>query len=620
MEEPLTNSGWKDSPGIPTRTLVSPTALDIIACAFILVTGLLSFHFYQRSPDFPYEDVSYVELAKSLLHDGSYAFNFKMEKVQPPGFPALLALLCATLGCTHNVLVRAMPVFFTLGLLASYVLIRRVMGCRVAAASCLLLSSSPVFFSAVTARLWPSFPYLFTSMLVLLIAPNVEAAKTKRMKFLLATLLCFLLVASVLIQSAGIALIGGLLCWLILSFLDDRATARSRLKIYLPIVLVALFAEALWMHQGSNPREWPLSGFPGSYMSQLKLKNGNNPELGLASTADIVSRVDKNLRERTSLFVELMMRHWISPSYSTVGSSVPLILILIGVWSSILRRENQILTWYFIGHESIHLLWPWTLEVRFFLPVAPLACLYFFKGITAFAAWARQYPRRVGAWCLPLFSVVGIHSAIRGWQAEVASGWQWKFSAMFWIFSATLAARMIWSGPLHFFERVHSELGLFGKRYSVRKRSFTVEQAMGAMVVVSLIAIGMVKEIPIARANLSFDEAQLYAIPDIQGARWIASHAEPDAIVAARRVPLVYHYAHRKVVWFPPISNPRVLLQGIREHNIRYIIVIERDFSYYLPPDEYCFKLLSEAFAEAFRLVEASDRVKIYEVLPERSR
>src|SRR6266851_3157276 len=56
------------------------------------------------------------------------------------------ALLCATVSCGRAVLIRSMAVFATMGFIASYELLRRVQGRAVAAASCLLLGSSPIIF------------------------------------------------------------------------------------------------------------------------------------------------------------------------------------------------------------------------------------------------------------------------------------------------------------------------------------------------------------------------------------------------------------------------------------------------------------------------------------------
>jgi len=618
METEVRKPGWKRRAGLLWESLASPSAADIIVCALILAAGILSFFLYQRSPDFPYEDVSYVELANSLVHNGTYAFNFTAEKVQPPGLPVILGLICASVGCSHDVLVRAMSVFFTLGLLLSYALIRWAHGRWAAGASCLLLASSPILFSAATSRLWPSFPYLCTSMLTLLVAPKLDEATSRGGKVLWGSLFCVLVIVSVFIQSAGVALIGGLICWMVASFLGDKKVAWSRFKILLPIVLLAVVAEAMWMQRGSNPEQWPLQGYPGSYLSQLILKNGNYPELGLATASDIVARVDGNVRARTGLFVELITRHWVNPSYSSAAMTLPLLLILIGVGSSILQRKGDFCAWYFLGYEWIYLLWPWTLEVRFFLPTAPLACLYFFEGKKVFTEWCYRYPRRVGAVCLPLFGFICIHSAVRGWQAGWSMGKQWKISALFWLIGAVISASMIKGKPLPTLEGIHEHLGFFRKRFSAWGISFNLDQALGTALVVIFIGMGIPGELDTARKNLSFGAAELSEIPDIQAARWIESHVNEDAVVAARRVPLVYHYAHRKVIWFPPMTNAELLMAGLRKHHIRYVIVIERDFNYYRPPDEYCFKIVSDAYPEAFRLVEQEKQVRIYEVVPDR--
>jgi len=40
----------------------------------------------------------------------------------------------------------------------------------------------------------------------------------------------------------------------------------------------------------------------------------------------------------------------------------------------------ELIEWYFAGYELIYLLWPWTMELRFLLPIAPLACFYIWQG------------------------------------------------------------------------------------------------------------------------------------------------------------------------------------------------------------------------------------------------
>jgi hypothetical protein len=67
-----------------------PTA-DLAVSVVILCLGALAFFLYEKAADFLHEDVSYVELADSLLQRGSYSFNSVTERVQPPGLSVILA-------------------------------------------------------------------------------------------------------------------------------------------------------------------------------------------------------------------------------------------------------------------------------------------------------------------------------------------------------------------------------------------------------------------------------------------------------------------------------------------------------------------------------------------------
>jgi hypothetical protein len=157
----------------PSPAEVSPPAMNLLIYARILCVGGLPFFLYEKAPDFLHGDVSFANRANSLLH-GSYSSNFIVERVEPPRLPVILASVCATVSCTHNSLIRTMPVFLTLGLLFSYEVIRRQRGRPIAAASCLLIASSPSVFVFACSLLRPSYPYFCISMLVLLLTPKLE--------------------------------------------------------------------------------------------------------------------------------------------------------------------------------------------------------------------------------------------------------------------------------------------------------------------------------------------------------------------------------------------------------------------------------------------------------------
>jgi hypothetical protein len=122
-----------------------------------------------------------------------------------------------------------------------------------------------------------------------------------------------------------------------------------------------------------------------------------------------------------------------------------------------------------------------------------------------------------------------------------------------------------------------------------------------------------------ARDNQVSGAQEFASTPEIQAARWIESNTEPTAIIASGQNSLIHHYSRRRVVWFPPISNPDVVMEGIRRYHVQYIVVITRRWYYYLPPETLCFELLDKAYPGSFRLVHSDGQVRIYQVLPESS-
>jgi hypothetical protein len=131
-----------------------------------------------------------------------------------------------------------------------------------------------------------------------------------------------------------------------------------------------------------------------------------------------------------------------------------------------------------------------------------------------------------------------------------------------------------------------------------------------------LVARAISIDIPITRANLVFEEERFGRLPNIVAANWIRLHTDPLDVIAARHVPLVFHYSQRKVIWFAPIVRPRVMMESFRRLGIRYVIVIDRDSSYYLPSDEVCFDMVQRAYPNAFCPVAQLGQARIYEVIP----
>jgi len=615
---PPTGSERVSLPPRESSGRVTVSATDVLVCGAIVGLGALQFYSHLRAHDFPFEDVAYFEQAKSLLHDGYYGFNSVPEKVQPPGLPLLLALICRIAGCRYAVLLSSMSVFFTLGLLVWYQVIRQAEGRGIAAATCLILGSSPWTFYAVTRWIWPSIPYFFVSALALWTILKLDGAQTRIQRYLSSAALALIVACAILIQSAGIVLVGAMLASMGFTWLKDRGTAVHRLRVFLPAILLGVVTQYAWMHRGSNPPDWPLPGYPESYISQLKLKLGNYPELGFANASDVLLRVGKNVRERTAVLAETLTAHDIHRSYSSLAIAIPLILLIIGWVASLWGTGEDVVAWYFAGFEFIYILWPWEFEFRFLLPSMPLACLFLYRGARKMAVWSRLYPRRVAMSFLPVGMLLCALAFRISWGAGASwsTGVQSKLSAAVWFAASLFSVWVIRTNRLPSISSGRPERPVTLRQISIGPLSLTFLQ-VGALALISLlVARAISKDIPIARANLAFEEERFGRLPDIVAANWIRLHTDTQDVVSARHVPLVFHYSQRRVIWFAPIVNPQVMMAGIRRLGIRFVIVVDRDASYYLPPDEECFEMVQRAYPSAFRLATQLGQVRIYEVMP----
>jgi hypothetical protein len=134
--------------------------------------------------------------------------------------------------------------------------------------------------------------------------------------------------------------------------------------------------------------------------------------------------------------------------------------------------------------------------------------------------------------------------------------------------------------------------------------------------------IGVGSDIRVARENLNTTElvnAERTGVVEIlasevEAGLWLRSNTPPDSVVMARHWATVYHHSKRKSVWFPPISNPGILLEGIVKHSVDYVVVVKHGEPYYLPDDDYCFDRLLAAHEENFRLVLQRDNLRIFKV------
>jgi hypothetical protein len=599
--------------------------VDIAVFALILCVGIMQFFLVARASDFVQDDVFFADSGRSLIEHGFYGINGYPEANMPPGLSALLGLVHIAGGSSRVVFLHLMTVFGTLGFLVSYELLRRQLPRVVAATICLLLISSRNHFELVTQWVFPSYPYFFAATSALLVARKLETATHLTSRAGWGILLAALISGSLMFASAGIAFLIAIVACIFAQLFRDRRLAGDRLRTYLAVLIVGIAVQGVWMScqrtdasAGIAASEWSLPGFPQPYISQLKVKSGNYPELGMATPSDFLVRVVKNAYQQSYLLSQTLLGRSTSITSMSILVLGPLLMITLGWCYSIWRTGGGLQEWYFAGYECIYILWPWTLETRFFLPIAPLACLYVWRGGEALMWLAKNRPRLLGGAWLPLavFLMVGNWLWIHGlWPASQShAGLQDEASFAAWLLTAICAGWLI-LGATIWRDRACALLRWWlGSSNGPRIWSIRILRVLGVAVAIWLCVASVRMQTKIGRANLDPNSPVNRSSADATAGAWIRSHTGTNAVVMARHVPTASHYSERKVVWFPPSSDPALLMEGIRKHGVDFVIVVRRKNSYYLPSDEDCFARLLNVYPDPFRLVDQTSDFRIFRV------
>jgi hypothetical protein len=597
---------------------------DLIAWAVILGFGLFQFLVVDPAKLFLNEDVFYADSARAMIQQGFYGINGYAETNMPPGVSALIGFLSLLTGYDHAAYLRSMVILGTLGFLASYELLRRQAPRGVAAAICFLLISSNTYFEGVTHSVTSCYPYFLAATCALLVARRLEIANGSPARMRFAVALAALISTAIMFASAGIAFLGGILVRILGSFLRNRTVAVHQLKMYAFVLLIGIAVQGFWTHRGRAQAsagiaasEWPLPGFPRSYLSNLIVKHGNEPEAGLAKPGDVIVRVAKNSYLYSNLFCRMLFDRWDRFPLVSFMALATLLLVLAGWIHSIWLDAAGLQNWYFCGYVCIYVLWPWSLEPRFFLPIAALAGLYLWRGLGPLAFLIHQKPRLLAT---GIFLCSAVLTA----------------TALLWLHGSTVLGR-----PPH--NKVHEEcsiaVGLASMAFAVWaicRNSFRrlsvpqipafnsffgsfsaqLAETLAVVLVMGLALKGLATQVELGRTNLDPSSIAREIPTEARAGAWLRANTGINAIIMARHVPLASHYTARRIVWFPPSSDPELLLRGIASNNVNFVLVVRRKSSYYLPAEEVCFQRLLRAHPSGFRLAGTAEDFQVFEVVP----
>ena len=473
---------------------------------------------------------------------------------------------------------------------------------------------------------YPEMSYFLVSMLVLLLALKLDRAGGGRLPAVWNVLLSVAVAFAVLIRSVGVAFLAALVAWVVVSFyfLPQKLALRRLLRFSVPLI-VGVATQIGWTAwaQGHEFLEWKLPGYPQSYLSQLELKNAHEPELGQAELRDIPARVVGNVMMRAGGLTRLLARRYVAQFWSSPSIIGVFFLITLGLVAS-LRNGGEFYDWYFLFHEAIFALWPWGFSNRFLFLVGPLACLYAWRGGKALKDILLRWPKPAGL-CL---AVSGFVLALI--SAGFASGFitfngdpqhargnllQPLAAVVFWLIvsaAGILFLRFKDSGEQPSGPQIPGLFRSLGKPRFVLLLRFA-----SVALLASLVVVGTAHGLAVGRVNVAPDVTRFSGYPMIQAAGWIRSNEPTDRVVMARDADFIFHYVGRRVVWFPPISDPKALMAGIRKYKVGVILVMHHEDNYWLPAEDTCFQALLNAYGSAFRLVYEGSESRVYEVLPD---
>jgi hypothetical protein len=589
----------------PAHTERSLGKADVAIVLLLVALGVFQVATVQRVESFGSDSSVYIVLAHNILKTGRYEFDFRPHTVYPPAFPLLLAgISMLTRRESYDVFVRFMPVFGTLALVTWYFVLRQTGERFAAGAACLLVGTSAAFYQLVTQSVLSEAPFFFMSGLALLFLRGLDRQGVRgATRFLLLTGLCLATAVTVLLRSVGIALGAALFVW---GSIEIWRRRWVRFTPWRPAVFAALFAFLgffgwVGWSKHAEQREYPGQRM-ASYASQLLTKDPYRPELGVASTSDLVLRVASNAPVQAAHIFALLTRvSYVMPTWYSPAVVITLTLLLCGVMSYGFDGRRSVLAWYFVAYFTVYLFWPFDEGQRFMLPVSPLAFVLIWRGLVVTANLLRSRPTAT----LASISAFAALLAVATCATDRMPGLQALVSVVFWPLTAGVSILLIILVERGGLARATSALDSAAVSLASR-RSYKG-------VVWILLAVGLFQQAAIARTNLGPDPPKYLHYNSADCASWLRTTG--DGVVMAQQSAIIHRLSGRRTVSFPITSDPQLIVDIVTREKVRYLIVNDHvEYEYFSPTEEERWRNIERAYPLMFQLVHRGPGYRVFEV------
>ena len=571
----------------------------LILLAILLGAGLLYASTARRTYFYDSDASTYLELARSLASGAGYVFDGEAHTKFPPGVPLLLMPFVQAHDGDFQLLYRWIAGISLAALVAAWWWFRE-RGEKLAALLVALCAGSAAWYEFSTGASLSEAP--FALVLLVLFAGAERVARRGNLGWTQACLGGALVLSAMLLRSAGLALLGGMLAtWLHLRWRRSELTLGRKARIRgLLLVLPGLLALCLWILWCTQSPEALHAGDQGhesSYLSLWALADPHHPDLGSVTVGGLIARVvSKIVLEGRHVSEALTNLRWISQHGLSPVFVLAMVACAVG-WRAELRRRNPIAAWVALAYGALVILWPYDEGRRFVMPFVPIVFVLAADGLAEMLGWWRAQSARRAGW-----SLAGVALLAGAWTAYALFG---KRSVH--VNTQDVADLVIWA-----------ECAAFGLLFAWRprwhERLLSGDRAGQLALGGFLLAFGVFGFFtirPIAARNLLLPGHPLRQTAAMQACRWIEEHTPSDARVLATDYAAIRYATRRRVAFLPLTANRARLEAALKDERPDYVVInAPRRDEYFLPAEPVRLaviqKILPGRLEEALRTEQCS--------------
>lgn len=587
------------------------TSVDRVVYSFLAALCLAHILLYQRIQAWDPDSAYYLGLARSIAEHRTYTFDSRLYITYPPGFPTVLAILETALGNSYQVSICSMAVWSFLGLFAAYKALQVLENQYVAAGAVLLLAASPYFFTRTTQLIASEPPYFAFSMLALYLATKADAPPPSR-QTLWSFGFAFAVLGGLMTRAAGITLMAALFVWVGASFLAGSTIGRRRLRFAAPAIVFSVAAQLCWIgwtHHAAKVN--PPESYMEQYQTQLRVKDLNRPEAGLAQPMDYVRRAPRNLTAIGATVSQFVLSApWVQPRWHSPATLGPICLILLGLVTSLRLVKSAYLDWYFVCYFIMCLFWWFYVDsLRYLFPVVLLAFLYCYRGAVWLYSHAKSHPLRFNTVGVCLCSTLSAYSA--GYLVLTRDR-----SLQMWL------TFLIWSGLLGTLAltrraAVSAQAGTPVTSTMTGARIVRWSYRIAVLALILLILLGVSKQASLARYNLAPNATHFLHYSSMNAAAWVSSNTPESAVIMGGMSSIIHILSGRRALNFPVSSDPDFLMRSIYSQDVRVLIVVDPSrYPFFVPTEPDRLRILMRAYPTALTHLFDGPGYQIFRINP----